>query len=353
MPTIQLSRPSSLQGLERLSEKAKHTLAASTKSNTAIRKWKRVHHYLRWCTDGKFRASEVLPAPEWLLCEYAASFAGSVAGGTAQGYLSAVKSWHIRKGAGWKGGKNLRDMLQGVERQAPASSRREERLPVKESYITHLHNDLDLSGRNGLHLCVAAHAKAMWSGQMRAGEPLPTSPDIAKFSPLDNPMVACLGAPNENGSRPLKLPRTKCEPVRGETVILSSIPNPATDPNPALADHIYYNNLSPSDPLCAYRDEQGHLKVMSKKNFMNVCNQVWSRHGIPRITGHSFRIGSTTYLLLLGVPPDVVKATGRWKSDSFLRYWRNLDSLASLHIHRIHAQQHYAAQMQPVPFFYN
>ncbi|KAF9064393.1 hypothetical protein BDP27DRAFT_1425865 [Rhodocollybia butyracea] len=127
---------------------------------------------------------EVLPAPEWVLCEYAASFAGSVAGGTARGYLSAVKSWHIRKGAGWMGGKNLGDMLQGIERQAPASSRREERLPAKEAYIVHLHNDLDLSGRNRLHLCVAAHAKAMWLGQMRASESLPISPNITKVSSI-------------------------------------------------------------------------------------------------------------------------------------------------------------------------
>jgi hypothetical protein len=337
-------------GLHNLSSKAKKTLAASTRSETALRKWKRVRHYLEWCEDRKLTAANALPAPEWLLCEYAASFAGCVAGGTAQGYISAVRGWHTRKGVVWNGGKNLRDMLRGVERQAPPSSRREERLPVKEEFIEHLHHDLDLSGRNGLHACVVAHAKMLWSGQMRAGEPLPTSPDISKFSPLDHPTVAHLSQRNSKGSRTLKLPKTKVEPIRGETVILSAIPNPITDPNPALEFHIHVNNLALTDPLCAFRNSRGYLSVMTKKLFMDTCNEIWAKHGIPRITGHSFRIGSTTHLLLLGIPPDVVKATGRWRSDSFLKYWRNLESLASLHIHRFHSQQLYASQVNPLYF---
>jgi hypothetical protein len=63
---------------------------------------------------------------------------------------------------------------------------------------------------------------------------------------------------------------------------------------------------------------------------------VWSSFGYPRTTGHCFRIGGTTELLVAGTPPDVVKATGRWSSQSFLRYWRSLDQIAPHHIRNLH-----------------
>ncbi|KIJ30935.1 hypothetical protein M422DRAFT_186511, partial [Sphaerobolus stellatus SS14] len=59
---------------------------------------------------------------------------------------------------------------------------------------------------------------------------------------------------------------------------------------------------------------------------------IWIANGLPRITGHSFRIGGTTELLVAGVPPDVVKALGRWSSDAFLVYWRSLSELAPLYV---------------------
>ena len=37
-------------------------------------------------------------------------------------------------------------------------------------------------------------------------------------------------------------------------------------------------------------------------------------------------------MLRSGVSPDVVKSTGRWRSDSFLRYWRNVDSIVAEHV---------------------
>jgi len=71
--------------------------------------------------------------------------------------------------------------------------------------------------------------------------------------------------------------------------------------------------------------------MLTKVAFLSRCNQIWTASGYPRTTGHSFRIGGTTELLTSGVPPDVVKSMGRWSSDSFLRYWRDLETIAPLH----------------------
>lgn len=47
---------------------------------------------------------------------------------------------------------------------------------------------------------------------------------------------------------------------------------------------------------------------------------------------HAFRIGGATELLLQGVPPDVVATQGRWKSQAFLDYWRQINSILPLFI---------------------
>jgi len=64
---------------------------------------------------------------------------------------------------------------------------------------------------------------------------------------------------------------------------------------------------------------------------MNMCNEIWKKEDIQRITGHSFRIGGTTAYLMAGVDPDIVKKMGRWSSDAFLRYWRNVNGIFEAH----------------------
>jgi hypothetical protein len=75
--------------------------------------------------------------------------------------------------------------------------------------------------------------------------------------------------------------------------------------------------LSPTGPILLY-----------KKPFLARCNSILAANGLGRITGHCFRIGGTTELLMVGVHPDAVKKLGRWKSDAFLRYWRKDQDLA-------------------------
>ncbi|EJD38917.1 hypothetical protein AURDEDRAFT_40769, partial [Auricularia subglabra TFB-10046 SS5] len=74
--------------------------------------------------------------------------------------------------------------------------------------------------------------------------------------------------------------------------------------------------------LFSYRDKHDVLVPLTKKAFLNRLNEIWLGAGMQTVSGHCFRIGGTTALLRLGVDTDIVKMAGRWKSDSFLRYWR-------------------------------
>jgi len=59
---------------------------------------------------------------------------------------------------------------------------------------------------------------------------------------------------------------------------------------------------------------------MHRNWFLAHCNEISAFH--------SFHIGSTTHLLLLGVNPFIVMVQGRWTTNSFLDYWQNCREIA-------------------------
>jgi len=147
---------------------------------------------------------------------------------------------------------------------------------------------------------VFAAATTMFYGQLRLGEVCAPREKYSTFSNQLHPTLADLRPPHTAaGSRMLYLPCTKTKGTQGEDVA------------------ICYQD-GPTDPI----------------NAMKRCNELWKIWGHPRITGHSFRIGGTTHYLLRKVDPNVVRVMGRWSSDAFLRYWRQLDVLATIHTER-------------------
>src|SRR5882724_1567212 len=88
------------------------------------------------------------------------------------------------------------------------------------------------------------------------------------------------------------------------------------------------NNLS----LFAFETLNGGWSPMRKEWFLMRCRQAWSPHFPSPITGHSFHIGGTTHLLLLGVDPFIVMVQGCWSSNAFLVYWWNCEEIIPLFI---------------------
>jgi len=64
---------------------------------------------------------------------------------------------------------------------------------------------------------------------------------------------------------------------------------------------------------------------MLKQDFLTFVTSIWQSAYLAHVLGHSFRIGGAVELLLAGVAPEIVAATGGWTSLAFLIYW----SLAS------------------------
>ncbi|KAJ3723844.1 hypothetical protein C8R42DRAFT_578085 [Lentinula raphanica] len=326
-----------------LDDRARRLAEDAVSQKTRQRRFNDVVKFLDWAHLQHLSIADILPASENTLCNYAVSFAGTVSGGTVKSKISSLKSWTILEGHPWLGGARLKKVLGGVDRATPSSSLRPKRQPVLPKHLRVLHDNL--SANSGLDLCVAAAAKVMMYGQLRSGEVLPTNSDVLRYDSTKMPLASHLGPLNSSGSCCLSLPSTKTSQNRGDEVLIP-IQNGRSDPIQALQDHLAINNVSDSDPLFSYLDSNCVRRVLTVKVLLHRCNDIWKLHGLPVMSGHCFRIGGTTHYLLSGVNPDVVKVFGRWKSSAFLTYWRHLESLGSLHLHRYTAQNAYFDSVQ-------
>ena len=255
---------------------------------------------------------------------------GRHAGGTPRSCLSALKAWHATHNVEWKGSSRLCYVLNRVKNFAPGSSRRPPCPPVNSDMLVWLINSLDLS--SPLDAAVAACAMMAFWGQCQLGELLPLSSSSLPPAalPLCSDFKRSLKKPY---SCILRLPWTKTHHHGQDVVLVDQCP--PINLISLLKNHIRVNGVRHDDFLFSFTSTTGWV-VLSKKIFLCRCNTIWSALGYPRTTGHCFRIGGTTELLVASIPPDIVKATGRCSSESFLCYWRSLDDIAPHHIRNIH-----------------
>lgn len=264
---------------------------------------------------------------EDLLCSFAASMAGSRAGGTAAAKIAAVKAWHVQNNLPWMGSSRLKYTLKGTENLRPQESIKPKRPPVSSEMLDVIRNNLDMGSPEDA--CIWAIVTTSFWSQIRMGEICPkTEKD---FNVALTPTWQQFGNPNRSGSRTLHLPRTKRGGTKGETVMVSR-QRLKLDPIAALENHARVNRCQTTDTVAAFRNASGILMGLTLRRLLRRVTAILAKHKFPRITGHCFRIGGTTELLLQGVPPDIVKLLGRWTSDSFLRYWRSLEIIAPMYV---------------------
>lgn len=322
------SLPLSTQATHQVNQALQNGWAGST-----LRRYSgSIKQFLRFCDKERVPPHLRFPADEFVLCAFAASSLGIHAGGTPRARISALKAWHISHNVEWKGSTRLRYIINGVSNATPGSSHRPPRPPVNTRMLTQLVETLDLSCP--LDAAVAACAVVAFWGQCRLGELLPVSsspylspplPTRSDFKRSLRDPLACI----------LFLPRTKTH-RHGQEVVLVDQRHPI-NPITLLKNHIKINNIRDNTPLFSFTSPGGPV-LLNKNLFLRCCNQVWSVLGYPHTTGHSFRIGGTTELLAAGVPPDIVRTTGRWSSGSFFRYWRSLDTIAPYHVRNLHSR---------------
>ncbi|KAJ7573838.1 hypothetical protein C8J56DRAFT_981098 [Mycena floridula] len=318
----------------------KQALNISVPPRAAARIRGYAREYILWCRNQGYARKDILPAPQDLLCAYASSFMGRLAASTVKAKLRALKKLHLWKGLRWAGGDKLDAVVEAVGRKAPASSRKEKRPPVTLEMLLMLATGLCIY-TSALDACIFMVACVAFFCQIRLGELLNSKRDPISFDPEINPTGRHLKPPSTKlGSRILHIPFSKTRLEKGDDVVVARQQGP-TDPIAAIDNHFSLNRISPDVPLASYVEYPDGMDFppvrycLTKEVFLRRCNEIWKRQDIQRFTGHSFRIGGTTFFLISGINPEVVKAFGRWRSSAFLAYWRCLDALAVLHIEMI------------------
>jgi hypothetical protein len=292
-----------------------------------------IQQFIQFCDAEGVPSHLRFPADKFVLCTFAASSADVHSRSTPRNRLSALKAWHVAHNTEWKGSTRLRYVLNGVHNLAPHGSKRRPRPPVNAAMIEQLVERLNLS--DPFDVAVAACATTAFWGQCRLGELLPSSLSVLLSTPF--PVRSGFKRSDRNPlSCVIHLPRTKMH-RHGQDVILVD-QRSTINPISLLKRHLRINNIPHDSHLFSYTSMSG-LTSLTESHFLRRCNSIWGPLGYPHTTGHCFRIGGTTELLIAGTPPEVVKATGRWSSDSFLRYWQSLDDIAPQYIRHLHAQK--------------
>lgn len=300
--------------------------------DAAVREMKdaiRLKKFLLFCEELWISNDSPLLASEDLLAAWASSYVGRSSGETAGARISAIKKEHRRQAIPWSGGEKI---MKGIKEMRPASSFRIRRAPVTIDMLTDL--DRGLKRTSGLDNCVRAICLLSFFSQLCSGDLLPPSEDLSKFNPRHHATFSDIAESTaESGACCLHLPWSKTEKARGEDVWIPRQEAPL-DPIRAIHKHFIKNNLEINHPISAYRNEHGKLVTLTRSKFIQRINHILraTNKGYHRITGHCFRIGGSTFYLASGVPLDVVKKFGRWRSRAFLEYLHYLDYLGALHI---------------------
>ncbi|KAF9023809.1 hypothetical protein BDZ89DRAFT_886086, partial [Hymenopellis radicata] len=276
--------------------------------------------YIRWADSQAIHDAHRFPASDAILEAYVAHWVGKKGSASTRNRVYGIRAFHIANRLRWSPSLQVKYLLEAVKKEVPRDDMQKPRMPVTHARLEMLATTLDPSDPKDA--VVRAMAFVAFYAQARLGELLPTTARIDCFDGRFNPTGVDVGEDVSSlGSKVLHLPWTKVKKEKGEDVLVAA-QRGVTDPVTALQDHIFLNDIGEDDPLASYLDKDGKRRILTVREMMARCNEVWEGRGLVRLTGHSFRIGGTTFYLLAGVSTDVVKALGRWSSDAFLRYWR-------------------------------
>ncbi|KAI0629180.1 hypothetical protein C8Q77DRAFT_1220377 [Trametes polyzona] len=254
-----------------------------------------------------------MPAFEVLIAAFVAHHAGSVRHDTINNWLAELAFWHA---------------LNGPKKIEPPPLPK--RPPVTLEHMHALFAGLNLS--NTFDAAVFAVASSAFWGCRRLGElviPSRRTFDCRKHASAVT-MVGVRNLPSGTQYAVFHIPWTKTTKQNGADVILTA----NSDPTNPLNHRAVNKRVPGKAPLFAFEsnDTVDRWAPMTRDWFLAHCNEVWTSAGLNMLTGHCFRIGGATELLLRGTHPDIVATQGGWKSRSFLEYWRKIEQILPLFI---------------------
>lgn len=290
-----------------------------------------VLRFTQFCDEWGISEDDRMPASAHLLSAFAATYAGSYRGKTIGLWLSSIRMWHTVNHAPWHGDDERLHLVRKAADKLGNKFKRPVRPPVSLDHLRTLYSHLNLS--DPFHAAVWATATVSFFGCRRLGETTVPSPNTCDPSSHCTRSTTIRFSLHSTGSSSASfhIPWTKTTRSEGATVVVTARDD-FLCPVRALRNHLDVNSSPPDNtPVFGYRTASGSWSHMDKPSFLTFVGSVWdSNPSAGHISGHSFRIGGAVALLLSGVPPEVVAATGGWTSLAFLLYWRRIEEIIPL-----------------------
>ncbi|TFK24527.1 hypothetical protein FA15DRAFT_592269, partial [Coprinopsis marcescibilis] len=287
----------------------------------------------RWSIDKDNR----MPASPILLSAFLGSHAGTVSSPTAKNWVAGMRMWHIINNAEWHSDHEWVRLALRTACKEGSRFKCPLRSPVTIRHLRVLKEHLRTNEPYGAAVFVVAIVT--FFGCHRLGEttvPSNTGFDSKLHATRASEITFSTTADGIE-TVDICIPWTKTTKEAGGTIILTAHGDDIC-PVEALKNHLKINNLPKEASLFAYRKNPVSNKDlnntipwvhMHKQDFLKMVNHFWTFHSLGAINGHSFRIGGTVALLLAGVPPKMVAATGGWTSLAFLGYWRRIEDIVT------------------------
>ena len=208
--------------------------------------------------------------------------------------------------------------LRGARRDQSASTKRP-RLPITPVILERLCQIWNQDSSNWDHIMLWAAYCVGSFGSLHSGEF--TAPDQGEFDPGQHLTFHDLAVDSMVNPRliALRIKQSKTDPfTQGVTIYLGRTESRLC-PVAALLSYLVLRGNG-DGPLFHFQDSQ----PLTRTRLVAAVRQTLKAAGFnpDNFVGHSFRIGAATTAAVGGVPVDVIKMLGRWKSDTYQLYLR-------------------------------
>lgn len=255
-----------------------------------------------------------VPATTENLCRYTAWLSLRLKPSSVAQYLNVVRLLHVESGLQNPLSENwfLKSLLKGIKRDKGQSVNR--KLPITIDILQSIVKVLNL--RISLHLTFWTACLIAFFGMMRKSSLFPRQ-GVSSFLCLRDCEVHSWGI-----SIFARYSKTiQCQERRA-FISLPWHSDPLLCPSRMLLRSLAVSNCSDQSEFLFTYCEQGRKSRLSYVTFTAMLKSVLQKLSLPLklYSGHSFRRGGATHALMRGVPAEVIKEQGDWRSLAYLDY---------------------------------
>lgn len=273
--------------------------------------------YLRFCL---YMGYPPIPVQTVHLLQYAAFLARSLKPASVRSYLNIIGILHKEFGLpnplldNWP----LKSLLTGIKRALGTTPN--QKLPITPDILVRLHDSLDFTSSSDSSfwaICLVA-----FYGMFRKSHLLPLS--SALFDPSKQLTKGDFKIFSWGMLVTIRWSKTIQFRERVVEIPLPFIPRSKLCPTLAVMHAFSFTDHFPSScQAFAWFDKRSRTpRVFTYNEFLTKLHDSLSLIGInPKLyAGHSFRRGGASFAYQSGVPIELIKASGDWRSDTILIY---------------------------------